>query len=390
MQLSPVTASTAYAILAEAYLLNGHLLDGSTCASFAAAYADEAASEPCRARAESLQMVTNALNGDLASARKILSPLAEDSRPDWAVTLAYVLVRGADHDAAALVALDKALSAGPARDVVEQCVAALTRAHMQTLAQDFRGAVGTVDALVRDSAAPLFPPLLIEMAVALQALLLFQLGEPGNALVAMSGRASLPEHVVCHELLRATAYLQLGDPTRAVRATDPCKAVKDHAVRTLASSLLRRAVAFEALGEERAADSEFSRASHLAVATGSLTHPMGLPVDVLQRLSDRLAAREATFSQEVLEAMPQVEPPEVAMADVVLGHLTPRETVLAQWLTSDLSLATIAERLHVSVNTLKTQTRSLYAKLGVSSRAEAVTRIRRSGLFVGVAEHSAE
>jgi LuxR family maltose regulon positive regulatory protein len=41
----------------------------------------------------------------------------------------------------------------------------------------------------------------------------------------------------------------------------------------------------------------------------------------------------------------------------------------------------IAEALFVSQNTVKTQLRSIYRKLGVSSRDEAVREARRQGLL---------
>jgi LuxR family maltose regulon positive regulatory protein len=41
----------------------------------------------------------------------------------------------------------------------------------------------------------------------------------------------------------------------------------------------------------------------------------------------------------------------------------------------------IAEALHVSLNTAKAHLAGLYAKLGVSSRTDAVTRARQLGLL---------
>jgi LuxR family maltose regulon positive regulatory protein len=46
-----------------------------------------------------------------------------------------------------------------------------------------------------------------------------------------------------------------------------------------------------------------------------------------------------------------------------------------------LSFREIAERLFVSRNTVKTQAISIYRKLGVSSRAEAIDRAAELGLL---------
>ena len=50
-------------------------------------------------------------------------------------------------------------------------------------------------------------------------------------------------------------------------------------------------------------------------------------------------------------------------------------------LESDLDGPGIARELSVSVNTVRTHTRHIYAKLGVTNRREAVRRAARLGLL---------
>ena len=50
-------------------------------------------------------------------------------------------------------------------------------------------------------------------------------------------------------------------------------------------------------------------------------------------------------------------------------------------LASRLSLREIGNELYVSLNTIKTHTRNVYAKLRVSSRQQAVARARELGLL---------
>jgi len=50
-------------------------------------------------------------------------------------------------------------------------------------------------------------------------------------------------------------------------------------------------------------------------------------------------------------------------------------------LPSRLSIQEIAQELHVSVNTVKSQVRSIYRKLGASGRRDAVVRAKRLGLL---------
>jgi LuxR family maltose regulon positive regulatory protein len=61
--------------------------------------------------------------------------------------------------------------------------------------------------------------------------------------------------------------------------------------------------------------------------------------------------------------------------------LSQRELAVLDLLPSMLSLDEIATDLTVSVNTVKSHVRSIYAKLGVSSRRMAVLAAREHGLL---------
>jgi len=61
--------------------------------------------------------------------------------------------------------------------------------------------------------------------------------------------------------------------------------------------------------------------------------------------------------------------------------LSDRELDVVRLLVTDLDGPDIARRLFVSVNTLRTHTRSIYAKLGVNSRRSAVSRAEELGLL---------
>jgi LuxR family maltose regulon positive regulatory protein len=56
--------------------------------------------------------------------------------------------------------------------------------------------------------------------------------------------------------------------------------------------------------------------------------------------------------------------------------LSQREDEILRWLSSQLSLREIATELYVSYDTVKTHTRHIYRKLGVSTRQQAVARAR--------------
>jgi ATP/maltotriose-dependent transcriptional regulator MalT len=72
--------------------------------------------------------------------------------------------------------------------------------------------------------------------------------------------------------------------------------------------------------------------------------------------------------------------PETVAGDVV-DPLSERELQVLRLLATDLDGPDVARRLVVSVNTLRTHTRNIYAKLGVNSRRAAVRRARELNLL---------
>ena len=67
--------------------------------------------------------------------------------------------------------------------------------------------------------------------------------------------------------------------------------------------------------------------------------------------------------------------------DIGATALTTAELRLLPLLQTHLTFPEIGERLHVSRHTVKTQAISIYQKLGVSSRSEAIGRMREIGLL---------
>jgi DNA-binding CsgD family transcriptional regulator len=61
-----------------------------------------------------------------------------------------------------------------------------------------------------------------------------------------------------------------------------------------------------------------------------------------------------------------------------VADLSRREEVVLAHLAQELTLDEVAKSLFVSRNTVKSQVRSLYRKLGVTCRADAVARARWS------------
>ena len=88
----------------------------------------------------------------------------------------------------------------------------------------------------------------------------------------------------------------------------------------------------------------------------------------------RLATNSSPFTTRLAAALAAVQAESAAL-------LSEREMAVLALLPSLLSAAEIAGELSVSVNTVKSHIRSVYAKLGATSRREAVLRASERGLL---------
>ena len=106
----------------------------------------------------------------------------------------------------------------------------------------------------------------------------------------------------------------------------------------------------------------------------------------LRREARELLEACADPGREVLERLDRAErrgdrapPPSAPVAEA--PELSDRELAVLRLLASELSQREIGRELYVSLNTVKTHTRNIFRKLGVSTRAAAVERARALGLL---------
>ena len=88
----------------------------------------------------------------------------------------------------------------------------------------------------------------------------------------------------------------------------------------------------------------------------------------------------AQFAQASIEGWPEGFGNALFLGDRV-PTLTPREHAVLELMASDLARAQIAEALFVSENTVKSQQRTLFRKLGATTRVEALLTAQRLGLL---------
>jgi LuxR family maltose regulon positive regulatory protein len=150
------------------------------------------------------------------------------------------------------------------------------------------------------------------------------------------------------------------------------------------------------------ARSELERAATLArrgARLVELAYVLVTLAELLRELGDRRAARELVLeARELLARAPEPGtrvPRLLAQAEsrlrlvrhvsgtrsVVTDELTPREQAVLLLLPSGLSAKEIGGELGISRDTIKTHTKSIYRKLGASSRRDAVARARELELL---------
>lgn len=388
------TQSACYSVLAEAYLLNGQLRESVECARFARDYADEAADDGCRFRALALLALARALSGEIHVAAAAAQEAVDfdeggvwsAEQNSWPLVLAVAVITARTGDHQKLQASGEALQRCCGDDVVARTAARFADILIQTVRQDNMQVVALCRVLAQGVDARLTPPFFIDLALAMESVAQVQLGDPAAALAVIADRESPRDHSVCFELSRATAYLQLGDLRNVLQVTEGCLNDPEHTVGTLASVHLRRALAYEGLGMSAAAYAEYAKAVHLAYEIGALSAALGLPLEIQKVMLARLAENEPEFAAKLGGFDPEAVYPDRAPLDFEPQPLTAREQVLATWLKTDLSVPAIAAALHVSTNTVKSQLKTLYKKLSVSSRDEAVLRLERLGAYARVGE----
>lgn len=141
-------------------------------------------------------------------------------------------------------------------------------------------------------------------------------------------------------------------------------------------SALVQAAAHLDLGNADQAHALLRRAVALFDQTGLVRPFASMPTERTARLSELDVALPTAWTSAVPAPGAAVYPDRVRLV-----HLSERESAVLSALQSTPSIATIATQLFVSQNTVKTQLRSLYRKLGVHSRADALLTAARLGLI---------
>jgi LuxR family transcriptional regulator, maltose regulon positive regulatory protein len=203
----------------------------------------------------------------------------------------------------------------------------------------------------------------------------------------------------------AAVHADAGALDRADRALADCERAIErfrvHESGFACRSWIARGMLLERRGDLATAAAAFERAVALARRVGSrlvVAHGLLARATVERRQGGHVAARGlAREARRVLVDCPdpgivgelltrceqalQLTPRTPATTLAIDIRLSGRELTILRLLASDLSQREIGSELYISLNTVKGHTRSIFRKLGVSSRADAVARGRELALL---------
>jgi LuxR family maltose regulon positive regulatory protein len=195
--------------------------------------------------------------------------------------------------------------------------------------------------------------------------------------------------------VRALAMAWRGEPKAAREAVEQCRAAAA-TFRGRTGGLLSLLVAGAWCADSGLAESDLARAGSIVdEAPLPLYRAVYLLAEARTGLrTGRWRAAETSLGEahEIIAAMPSSRflavldddlRAEVAAAasDAVDTDLTERELVVFRQIAAGASRPEAAERLYLSINTVKTYLRSAYRKLGVTSREDAIERAHDLGLL---------
>jgi LuxR family maltose regulon positive regulatory protein len=193
------------------------------------------------------------------------------------------------------------------------------------------------------------------------------------------------EHITLARLLLARHEGERAKPSphEAARLVERLLPAAEEGGRTgrVIEILVLRALAHQALGDIPAALASLDRAVTLAEPEGYVRvfADEGPPMAALLRAAAKQGARR-DYVRRLLAAASGIEP-SGPTAQALIEPLSERELDVLRLLGSELDGPAIARELMVSLNTMRTHTKNIYAKLGVTNRRAAVRQAAELNLL---------
>jgi LuxR family transcriptional regulator, maltose regulon positive regulatory protein len=358
-----------------------------------------------RERAKCWEAVALACYGDLARATRIAAEVAEglagrasDLAPILAISQASVHVARDEPEAAAML-LDQADQAvagpQPAGEPDLRLLTGLLRTRIAIDEGNLAGARGLVR-LMTEQVGPESPAATavtvrdveISLAAGERERARATLGALSQAAQSAEGTGAWPQAAVCEARLMAAddddkGALKLLDPVISQPAV-AARPVDAHPVplSVRLTALLTAVVAHRRLNQAGDAAQRLEEALALAEPDDQYGPFIsgGLPVRSALTVLITPASRCASFAARILDRFDGRMPRGTSQPSG--APLTESEVAVLRFLPSHMTNQEIAESLFLSINTIKTHLSSVYRKLGVTSRRQAIAQARRLDLLL--------
>lgn len=215
----------------------------------------------------------------------------------------------------------------------------------------------------------------------LRAGILIHAGQGDEAWRILSALEPDRGHEVCPARFTAMLRLANGDLDGAERALAACVELgEQHAQRTLVDVHLLRAAIDHGRGDLASSAVWMDRALHAIQASGTRMPFYLVPDALLMPMADAALARNP--QPAIAAVLQRLRAGAPARERELPDQLSSRELGVLEQVRRGLGVAGIAAELYVSPNTVKTHLRSIYRKLGVRSRTEAMRKAESLGLYL--------
>jgi LuxR family maltose regulon positive regulatory protein len=277
------------------------------------------------------------------------------------------------------VLLDEVADATTDGETTLRLLTAVTRGRIARVRGDPRSALALLRAARSEyGETPFYCPF-TEYVLGEEALALHALGETEQAVAlletSMDVRSGQSASVTLARLVLDT------DPERSLSLVEPTAddGVDAGTASVELQALLVTARAQERLGRRERSAEALEAALALVDRTGVVLPVLdqGQPLIPLLRARQRSDSPHVALAAELARTLEQQD----AGEEVEVEELSPRELGVLRFLPTSMSNREIAGELSVSVNTVKTHLKSVYAKLGARDRRDAVIRARHAGLL---------
>ena len=224
-----------------------------------------------------------------------------------------------------------------------------------------------------DSVATRVSPFIAGLVVCAAAELQLLCADPDGAIRMMESRRTPPEALGA---LRARAHWLMGRPQRALKAAQDVVRLTPTTRRWTADAHLTVALAHASYGDLGAATVSLRSAAQIVVAAEC---PRVYAERRMEFVSLLGQIGDPTFATHLPAELRDDRGERPVTTDGVT--LTARERAVLHYLPTMLTAEQIADRMSVSPNTVRSQIRQVYLKLGVHKRLEAVERAHALGML---------